>query len=87
MNYSDDPRMVRVDFFKPSGKWYTTEAVLWTGRYLGGLIHEQFAKSLNDHFGEEQRLREMDAICLEPYHINAHPIQIKNGMWNNLEED
>jgi len=26
-HYSNDPAMVRVDFWKTSGKWYTTEAV------------------------------------------------------------
>ena len=33
MGYSEDETMVRVDFFKPSGKWYTTEAVKWTGAW------------------------------------------------------
>lgn len=27
MHYSEKPGMVRVDFFKESGKWYTTEAM------------------------------------------------------------
>jgi hypothetical protein len=82
MGYSADDEMVRVDFFKPSGKWYTTEAVEWTGDWKGegGMsIHEAFAKSLRDHLGD--RLSEMDAICLEPYHEFSHPIQIKNGGW------
>lgn len=80
MGYSSDDAMVRVDFFKPSGKWYCTEAVKWTGKYDHGLIHEEFAKSLRDHLGG--RLSDMDAVCLEPYHINEHPIQIKVGGWN-----
>ena len=29
MGYSEDDSMVRVDFFKTSGRWYTTEAVKW----------------------------------------------------------
>ncbi len=82
MGYTEDDSYVRVDFFKPSGKWYTTEGVKWTGSYTEGLIHNEFAKSLRDHFGEgNKRLYEMDAVCLEPYHKNSHPIQIKEGGW------
>ena len=83
MGYSDDSSMVRVDFFKPTGKWYCTEAVKWTGEYSGKfLIHDQFAKSLRKHLG--QRLSDMDAVCLHPYHEHAHPIQIKSGGWRTL---
>jgi len=87
--YSDDPAMVRVDFWKPSGKWYTTESVKWTGKYRkknnddGWDIHEQLAKSLRDHFKDTpDRLSDMDATCLEPYHEYSHPIQLKAGSWN-----
>lgn len=97
MGYSEDPAMVRVDFFKPSGKWYCTEAVAWTGAYHGPsayveglarrgegrLIHEAFAKSLRDHLGD--RLREMDAVCIHPYHQNEHPIMIRSGGWMNYK--
>lgn len=88
-HYSDDPAMVRVDFFKPSGKWYTTEAVKWTGAYRmedegGELLHDAFKHSLIDHFeNTPRRLSEMDAICLEPYHQLSHPIMIKAGGWND----
>lgn len=84
MGYSDDDSMVRVDFFKPSGNWYTTEAVKWTGGYRGQLLHEAFAQSLRDHFaryGNELRLSDLDAVCLEPCHECAHPIQLKAGAW------
>ena len=84
MGYSEDDAMVRVDFFKESGKWYTTEAVKWTGKFQDCLIHDAFKESLKNHFqkGENPlRLSEMDAICLEPYHIHAHPICIKSGGW------
>lgn len=81
-NYSDDETMVRVDFFKESGKWYTTEAVKWIG-YTNIAIHEAFKQSLRNHFAKDNptRLSEMDAICLEPYHEHRHPIMLKSGSW------
>lgn len=84
MNYSEDPSMVRVDFFKQSGKWYTTEAVKWTGNWRGEAqdINEAFKQSLRDHFKDTpNRLSDMDAICLDPYHEYCHPIQIKASSW------
>jgi len=54
-NYSTDAASVRVDFFKPSGKWYTTEAVVWT-RYHGTdhdgkitLLDDAFREALAEH--------------------------------------
>ncbi len=86
MGYSSDDDMVRVDFFRSTGKWYTTEGVKWTGEYSLGknkqLIHAAFAQSLRDHFKDRpDRLSSMNAICLEPYHEASHPIMIKNGAW------
>jgi len=76
-HYSDNPGMVRVDYWKPSGKWYMTEAVQWTGRYNGkdALIHEAFADSLAAHF-KGRVLDDFRATCLEPYHEHAHPISL-----------
>lgn len=83
MNYSDKENSVRVDFFKASGKWYTTEAVMWTGQFSGeSLIYEEFAKSLRDHFASNPgRLSAMTAVCLHPYHQHEHPLMIVNGGW------
>lgn len=78
MNYADSPASVRVDFFKESGKWYCTEAVEWL-HYDGAAIHEAFRAALRDHLLEDGRLRleEMTAVCLEPYHVHAHPLMMK----------
>jgi hypothetical protein len=79
MNYCDDPAMVRVDFFKESGKWYTTEAIKWL-HYRDMSIHEAFYLSLEASL--EDRLSEMTAVCLAPYHEHAHPIMLKKwGSW------
>jgi hypothetical protein len=93
MGFTTDDAMVRVDFFKPRGKWYTTEAVKWTGEWAGpSLIYREFAKSLRDHFAEREtqpglqhanhrvetrRLSGMIAVCLEPYHEHAHPLMMQ----------
>ncbi len=94
-HYSDDPAMVRVDFWKSSGKWYTTEAVKWSGKWHGSIkdgictqqetqyIFDAFAQSLREYFKDNpDRLSDMDATCLEPYHEHSHPIQLKAGSWN-----
>jgi hypothetical protein len=77
-HYTENPRMVRVDFFKTNAfgrptKWYLTEAVEFTP-YDGVLIHDAFTQSLERHL--EGRLRGMVAVCLEPYHEHSHPIVV-----------
>ena len=81
MGYIEDPARVRVDFFKSSGKWYTTEAVKWTGEWAREktLIHDAFCQSLRDHL--KNRLKDMDAVCLHPYHELSYPLCIRNGGW------
>ncbi len=79
MGYSDNDAMVRVDFFKPSGKWYCTEAIEWTGGYYDVDIIEAFATSLRREL--MGRLESFDAVCFKPYHESNHPIQIKAGGW------
>ncbi len=83
MGYSDDDSMVRVDFFKGGGKWYTTEAVKWTGGYFSKESSplDAFAASLRRHLGD--RLSEMDAVCLHPYHEHSYPLMIRSGSWRN----
>ncbi len=82
-HYSDKTESVRVDFFKESGKWGYTEAVIWTGSYRyeekRQLMHDAFAESLIAHLRDEQgnvRHRGMTAVCLEPYHEHSHPIMM-----------
>ncbi len=72
MSYSAEASHVRIDFFRPSGKWYTTEEVIWS--HYEGLIYDCFASTIQDHFRGMPRLRGMWAVCLEPYHSYAHPV-------------
>lgn len=84
MGYTEDASMVRVDFFKESGKWYTTEAVKWTGGWNSKnvMIHDAFVQSLRDHFKDApNRLSDMDAVCLHPYHERPYPLCIRKGGW------
>ena len=84
MGYSTNDRMVRVDFFKDSGKWYATEALLWD-RYethkVKNLkveveaIHDTFKRCLRKQY--PNRYRGMIALCLEPYHEYSHPLMIR----------
>lgn len=97
MGYTEDDRMVRVDFFKTGGKWYCTEAVEWTGSFYGTTVHgmatsdqiqhpvDAFKTSLRNHLGD--RFQEMTAVCLEPYHEFSFPLMIKDGGWNNRVGD
>lgn len=73
--YSDNSAMVRVDFFRETGKWYTTEAVEWIG--YDGDIFQEFKDSLHFHFKQTGRLKGMWAICLEPYNKNSFPLMVK----------
>jgi hypothetical protein len=88
MGYSVDDSMVRVDFFRPSGKWHDTQAVKWTGSFTSGLVSEEFAKTLRDYFKDApNRYGEMDAVCLEPCHRNAYPLMIRAGRWRLASDE
>lgn len=81
-NYCEDPAYCRVDFFKESGKWYTTEAVKFIGEWKGSsenLIHDALKRSLREHFKDDpSRLQGMTAVCLEPYHEHSHPLTVRS---------
>jgi len=76
-HFSEDPKKCRVDFFKPNGTWYTTEAIIFR-HYRNIAIHEAFRLALEEHL-KDSRLAGMTAICLAPYHENSHPIQMIIG--------
>jgi len=71
MGYCENDSMVRVDFFKQSGKWHATRQMPWL-QYTG-CIQDIFRMSLNYEFGEAWK--QFDVVCLEPHHENAHPLQ------------
>lgn len=74
-HYSETSNSCRVDFFKESGKWYTTEAIIFPSEmYTHWSIHEVLQEALKRQIGN--RLINMQAVCLEPYHKNSHPISL-----------
>jgi len=79
-HYSMHEEHVRVDFWKPSGEWYTTEELVWKGgediswdKNKGLFLHDQFKLLLQQQI---PRFVGMRATCLEPYHELSHPISI-----------
>ena len=88
MGYIDDESMVRVDFFKPSGKWYYTIGIKWltyfspNSKHLGEgkvglLIFDAFEEALKEAGEITDKDREgWFAVCLKPYHEHSHPLMI-----------
>jgi hypothetical protein len=79
MHYSIHSNHVRVDFFKPGGKWKYTEEVVWDEQLwptFNSTLYEVFRLVLINHLGRgaETRMRGLVAVCLDPYFENAHPI-------------
>ena len=70
-NFSENESSIRVDFFKPGGKWVFTRAVQWTGGYKDCCIHTAFKESLVE---AELLLPHYTIVCLEPYHEHSHPL-------------
>lgn len=88
MGYTTDENMVKVEFFKKTGKWYTTEAIRWDRYYsvINGEfedIKETFKRCLRQQLGD--RLSGMIAVCIHPYHEYAHPLMVHN--WDKYESE
>lgn len=85
MGYDNNDSMVRVDFFKPSGKWYTTVALRWDRYKSKGfedmekleLINDTFRRYLTKQFYDLFVRDKLIAICLEPYHEHSCPLMVK----------
>lgn len=81
MNYSENSDSVRVDYFKPSGKWYMTEALDMSGYWDEASVYSAVIKSLDDawnlrHGGRPSAWRQFTIVVLEPSHRNAYPVMI-----------
>jgi len=92
MSFTTNEGRVRVDFFKPSGKWYGTASVDMSAYYKGD-IHECFRRACVDEQATAPSTGESEwghtftpqgwvakggtIVCLEPYHEHSHPLMIK----------
>lgn len=78
-HYSNSPNMVRVDYFKKSGKWYETlELNMDKGWDKDLLMHDGIRKAM-----KEQGLSrsEFFAVILDPYHENSYPVMLIPGTY------
>lgn len=77
-NYSDNPGMVRFDFFKhESGKWYMTEALDMSDYWNAPSVYDAVRMTLAD--SRYTDLSSWIISALEPYHKNAFPILLTPG--------
>jgi hypothetical protein len=73
MGFSTEENHVRIDIFKPGGKWMDTEVIVfrsWGEKY--GSVQE--CTELATDQALKGRYNGMRIVCLEPYHENAHPV-------------
>lgn len=79
-HFSENANKCRVDFFKPSGKWYQTISVNFRNSdYEDALIHDAFKNALIDRC--PNHFHGMTAICLDPHHKLSHPISL---VWEGI---
>ena len=84
-HYSENPNMVRVDYWKESGKWYMTEAVDMDNVYQVPLVQVAVEVAMNDHWEKtrspdrRQAWNQFTITVTEPYHMNAYPVMVKAG--------
>lgn len=74
MGFTTKEGMVRVDQFKPRGKWYQTLEVDMSKHYRASSIHEALKDCL---LRDGHSLEDWIYVCLEPYHEYSHPIMLK----------
>lgn len=71
-NYSENPGMVRVDYFKESGKWYMTEAVDMSEFWDYAITPSDAVQAALKKAG--RWLPHFNIVALEPYHKSAYPV-------------
>lgn len=77
MGYNVNDSMVRVDRFKERGKWYDSHAVDMGPHYHNPSIHDAVRLAIQD---ASINMDEFIIVCLEPYHVHAHPVMLKSHL-------
>lgn len=82
-NYSNNTGSVRVEFFKPSGKWYMTEAWDMSNYYNTGITPiEAVEIMLNETERGRSLHRQFIISVADPYHKLAYPVLlVPEVMW------
>jgi hypothetical protein len=70
-NFSINPGMVRVDYFKDSGKWYMTEEHDMSGHWDDAFVQDAVRRTLKE---AGRWLPHFTMVVLEPYHRSAFPV-------------
>lgn len=75
-HYSENPGMVRVDYWKPSGKWYMTEAIDMSDYWGLPDLFKAIELSLDESrpTREPGWWRQFTVTVSEPYHEKAYPV-------------
>lgn len=78
MNYSENPSSVRVDFFRPSGKWYMTEALDMRDFWTSGPGNMGPADAVRAALERTERgrglLESFIVVVIDPYHQYEYPV-------------
>jgi hypothetical protein len=79
MGFHINDSMVRVDLFKPSGKWSESFAIDMGEFYNELLIHDAVTKAWlkTREIQDPLHWKEWTLVCLEPYHKHSHPVIIR----------
>jgi hypothetical protein len=70
-NYSINESSVRVDLFRPSGKWYDSVAIC-EADFKGCSVEDSVKAVFTKLYGN--RYQGMTLVCLNPYHEHSCPV-------------
>lgn len=74
MGYSENNGMVRVDYFKHSGKWYMTEALDMSAFYNHGIYPGEAVRAALVAAG--RLCPGFHKVVLHPYFNSGYPVMI-----------
>jgi hypothetical protein len=81
-NYSENSGSVKVDFYKPSGKWYMTEAWDMSKYYTVGFTSTDAVIQMFEDKGKRDMLDRFIVVVDEPYHEQEVPVMlVPEVMW------
>ena len=82
-NYSEKSGHVKVDFYKPSGKWYMTEQYDMSDYYNAGItVVEAVEMMLKANERGKRLMPQFIVVVDDPYHKNSYPVMlVPEVMW------